>query len=125
VPLHLLAGDIFNTLESIRKLQVPLLILHGSADEAIPCSMAHELFGACKTPKRIHIVEGGLHGDLYERDADALVWAISQFLADLPPHAKAFPVEPPSKLDDAIDGALRVVRPARRIKTTVIASAPR
>jgi fermentation-respiration switch protein FrsA (DUF1100 family) len=125
VPLHLLAGDLFNTLESIRKLQVPLLILHGSADEAIPCSMAHDLFGACRTPKRIHIVEGGLHGDLYERDADALVWAISQFLADLPPHAKPFPVEPPSKLDDAIDGALRVVRHALRRKTTVIASAPR
>jgi fermentation-respiration switch protein FrsA (DUF1100 family) len=125
VPLHLLAGDLFNTRESIRRLQVPLLILHGSKDEAIPCSMAHELFGACPTPKRIHIVEGGLHGDLYERDPDALVWAISQFLAELPHHARPFPVEPPSKVEEAIDAALRLVRHAFRKKASVIASAPR
>jgi fermentation-respiration switch protein FrsA (DUF1100 family) len=113
VPLHLLAGDLFNTLESVRKLQIPLLVLHGSADEAIPCKMGHELYGACTTPKRIHIVEGGLHGDLYQRDADALVWAISQFLADVPPHARPYPIEPPSKIDEAVDAALRLLRRRR------------
>jgi uncharacterized protein len=125
VPLHLLAGDLFNTLESVRDLKIPLLILHGSKDESIPCAMAHELFGACKTPKRIHIVEGGLHGDLFERDADALVWNISQFLADLPHARHPYELEPPSKLESAIDAALRVVRRALRRKPGVIASAPR
>jgi uncharacterized protein len=114
VPLYLLAGDLFNTLDSVRKLQIPLLVLHGSNDEAIPCDMAHELFGACNTPKRIHIVEDGMHGDLYERDPDALVWAISQFLSDVPQHARPFPIEPPSKVGEAIDAALRVVRHALR-----------
>jgi fermentation-respiration switch protein FrsA (DUF1100 family) len=64
---------------------VPLLVLHGSEDEVCPCSMAHELYDAYKGPKRIHRVEGALHKDLYHRDADALVWSISQFLAELPP----------------------------------------
>lgn len=114
VPLHVLAGDLFNTHDSVRKLQIPLLVLHGSADEAIPCAMAHELYGACKTAKRIHIVEGGMHGDLYQRDADALVWEISQFLADLPAHARPFAIEEPSKFDAAIDAALRVLRHALR-----------
>ena len=114
VPLHLLAGDLFNTLDSVRKLQIPLLVLHGSADESIPCAMAHELFGACKTHKRIHIVEGGLHGDLYERDPAALVRAFSEFLAEVPLHARPFRIEPPSKVDEAIDAALRVMRHAIR-----------
>lgn len=125
VPLHLLAGDLFDTRDSVRKLQIPLLVLHGSADESIPSSMGQELFDACTTPKRIHIVEGGMHGDLYERDPDALVWALSQFLADLRIHTGPFPIEPPSKIDESVDAALRLLRRALRKKTSVIASAPR
>jgi fermentation-respiration switch protein FrsA (DUF1100 family) len=125
LPLHLLAGRLFDTGHCIRKLEVPLLILHGSADESVPSAMAHELFGACTTPKRIHIVEGGMHRDLYERDPDAMVWAISQFLADLPHRPTPFPVEPPSPLEESIAAALRLVRHAVRKKTSVIASAPR
>lgn len=83
LPLHLLAGDLFDTLSVIRELDVPLLVLHGTEDEVCPCSMAHALYDACNTHKRIHRVEGGLHKDLYARDPDSLVWAISQFLADL------------------------------------------
>src|SRR6185503_18429678 len=60
VPLHWLAGNLFDTLASVRKLKIPMLVIHGSADEAIPSSMAHELFAASTTVKRIHIVEGGL-----------------------------------------------------------------
>lgn len=125
VPLHLLAGDLFDTRDSVRKLQIPLLVLHGSADESIPSSMGQELFDACTTPKRIHIVEGGMHGDLYERDPDALVWAISQFLADLRIHTGPFPIEPSSKIDESVDAALRLLRRALRKKSSVIASAPR
>jgi fermentation-respiration switch protein FrsA (DUF1100 family) len=125
LPLHLLAGDLFDTSESIRKLTVPLLMLHGSADESIPCAMAHELFGACTTPKRIHIVEGGMHRDLYERDPEAMVAAIEQFLAELPHHPQTFAIEPPSPFEESIDAALRVVRHALRKKPSVIASAPR
>jgi hypothetical protein len=87
--------------------------------------MAHELFDVCTTTKRIHIVEGGMHGDLYERDPDSLVSAISQFLADLPVYEGPFPIEPPSKIDESIDAALRLLRRAMRKKPHVIASAPR
>lgn len=125
VPLHLLAGDLFDTRDSVRKLQIPLLVLHGSADESIPSSMGQELFDACTTPKRIHIVEGGMHGDLYEREPDALVWALSQFLADLRIHTGPFPIEPSSKIDESVDAALRLLRRALRKKPSVIASAPR
>jgi fermentation-respiration switch protein FrsA (DUF1100 family) len=131
VPLHWLAGNLFDTLESVRKLKIPMLVIHGSADEAIPSSMAHELFAACTTAKRIHIVESGLHGDLFMRDPDTLVGAISHFLAEVPQHTRAYEIEPLSKLDEAIDAALRLVRalrPERRgpvKKPSVIASPPR
>jgi hypothetical protein len=86
--------------------------------------MAQELFDASSSPKRIHIVEGGLHGDLFKRDPDALVRVISQFLAEVPRQTQAYPIEPPSKLDEAVDAALRLVHTLRK-KPSVIASPPR
>ncbi|HEX8151790.1 MAG TPA: alpha/beta fold hydrolase, partial [Thermoanaerobaculia bacterium] len=36
VPLYLLAGGVFNTLAVVKKLRVPLLVLHGKHDEVCP-----------------------------------------------------------------------------------------
>ena len=82
-PLHLLAGRLFDTLSVVRKLHVPLLVLHGTADEVAPCSMAHALHDACPSEKRIQPVAGGMHNDLWERDPESLVRALSEFIADL------------------------------------------
>lgn len=83
VPLHLLAGRLFDTLSAVRKLDVPLLVLHGTEDEVAPCAMAHALHDACPSVKQIHCVEGGMHNDIYQRDPDALVRALSQFIESL------------------------------------------
>jgi fermentation-respiration switch protein FrsA (DUF1100 family) len=128
-PLHLLAGDLFDTLASVRKLDIPLLVIHGTADESIPIAMAHELFDAARGLKRRHLVEGGLHSDLFSRDATALVETISQFLAEVPKSARPFTPETQSRVNDWLDAALRVMRHAWRDaqhkKAAVIASAPR
>lgn len=85
VPLHLVAGNLFDTLSAIRRLKVPLLVIHGGADEVVPCSMAREIFDACEAAKKkIEIIEGGQHKDLYQRDCDALVWSINRFAVSLP-----------------------------------------
>lgn len=83
IPLHLFTGDIFNTMRVIKRMNVPLLLLHGTQDELIPCSMAHELHDACRAPKRIYTVEGGLHKDMFDLDGDGIVWAVNQFVQDL------------------------------------------
>ena len=111
IPLHLCAGtDVMNTLDIIGKLQVPLLILHGTEDEVCPCWMAHKLHDACKAPKRIHCIEGGLHKDLFIRDPNSLIWAISQFIAELPHGTRTFSVEEPPVIELWTDSALRAVR---------------
>jgi len=85
LPLHLVAGDLFNTLRVIRHLNVPLLLMHGTEDEVVPCSMAHALHDACPAPKRLYTVEGGLHKDLFIRDGEGIVFAVNQFIQDLKP----------------------------------------
>jgi alpha-beta hydrolase superfamily lysophospholipase len=87
LPMHWLAGNFFDTLAVIRTLSVPLLILHGDADETIPHSMARELHDACAARKQLHIVPGGMHKDLYIRDGDALVWAVNQFATEIGQHS--------------------------------------
>jgi fermentation-respiration switch protein FrsA (DUF1100 family) len=123
-PLHLLAGNLFDTLDAVRKLKIPILVMHGSADESVPSAMAQELFDACTSPKRIHIVEGGLHSDLFTRDPEAVIGAISQFLAEVPRQTRSYPIEPPSKVDEAVDAMLRLMHTLRK-KPSVIASPPR
>ncbi len=121
LPLHLLAGKLFDTIRVIRKLTVPLLVLHGTEDEVIPCAMAHELFDACTSHKRLWCIEGGLHKDLYLREPDTLVWAISQFIAELPRHA-----DPKTAAAASRSAAFfaRIRRVFRR-RNSVIASAAR
>lgn len=111
LPLHLFAGDFFDTINVVKNLRVPLLLLHGSDDEVCPISMARELHNACSAPKRLYTVHGGLHKDLFVRDADALVWTIHQFIADLPRSKNEdCVVEKPEPVGEFIDAALRYVR---------------
>jgi uncharacterized protein len=84
VPMHLLAGKLFDTESVVRELDVPLLVLHGTADEVIPCTMAGELFGACPSPtKRIHLIEDALHKDTHLRDPEGVTRSIAAFLAEV------------------------------------------
>ncbi len=92
IPLHLIAGNLFDTLSVVRDLKVPLLIIHGGSDEVVPCSMAHELYDSCPAPKTLEIIDGGMHKDLYLRDCDSIVWSINRFAAAI--RGKAFALEP-------------------------------
>jgi uncharacterized protein len=109
-PMHVFAGNLFDTLTVIRNLQVPLLVLHGSDDEVCPRWMAHEIYDSCKSPRRLHCVDGGFHKDLFVRDPDSLIWAISQFIADLPQSGRTYSVEETPRLEQWGDLALRAVR---------------
>lgn len=112
VPLmHLLSGNLFDTIGVMKRLQVPLLVLHGTEDETIPCSMAHEIFGSCVSEhKRIVCIDGGLHKDLFLRDPDTIIWAVSQFIADLPKTTRVTSVEETPLLEEVTDSLLRTVR---------------
>jgi len=110
LPFHRLAGNYFDTRGSVSRMNVPLLVLHGSSDEVVPSWMAHALYDACAAKKDIHIVDGGLHKDLYERDAASVVAAIHRFIAGLPQAGCMVEAQKPSAIDQAIDAAFRAVR---------------
>jgi len=115
LPLHLLSGRAFDTTRALRTLHVPLLILHGTKDEACPCWMADVMYEACNgATKTILRVEGGLHKDLWERDPEGMVNAVRSFAESLSTHEDRSP-EPPGITEQIVDRALRVTRRYLRV----------
>jgi len=110
LPLHLVSGSFFDTHHVISSLDVPLLVLHGSADEVCPVSMAQKLYDSSPhATKSYYFVEGGLHKDLYVRDGDSLVWAVNRFALSLPRMVFSR-VEPMPLTDQIVDAAWRFFR---------------
>ena len=57
--------------QEVPKITVPILFVTGGADNVTPKEMAEELYEAAVTnDKRLHILEGGGHNDLPEREDD-------------------------------------------------------
>lgn len=109
VPLHLVAGDVFDTLRVIRTLDIPLLVLHGTDDETCPSWMGEDLYEACPSPKWIEIVEGGLHKDLFVRAPEKMIEALRNFSAGVRWSAPRVPAERPRQ-QSVFDVAFRYVR---------------
>jgi len=80
-PLSYFAGDAFDNLSRIGQIRCPLLIVHGTQDEAAPIDMGRRLFAAAPEPKQFVAIPGARHSDI-ERVAPDLYWdAIKDFIA--------------------------------------------
>jgi pimeloyl-ACP methyl ester carboxylesterase len=69
--------DIPKTLKRYKK---PLLIIHGSEDETIPVSHAHELYETANKPKQLMIIEGADHNLSKLRYGLRVVRGVSKFI---------------------------------------------
>ena len=65
----------FDSIRKVRRLQLPVLYIHGTADEVVPFWMGEELFRVSGGEKRFVAVGGGLHdnnaavgGPLFRRE---------------------------------------------------------
>ncbi len=53
-----------NTFERASQLKVPVLIIHGSQDELIPCQHGQKIYGAVLSAKKLLLIPGGEHNNL-------------------------------------------------------------
>lgn len=56
----------FDTFSKVHTLKVPMLFIHGTADEVIPASMTQVLFEAAGGPKQLIMIPDGGHNNLAE-----------------------------------------------------------
>ena len=70
----------YDNIGKIARLRVPLLVLHGDADEVVPFTQGRRLFEAAPEPKRFYAIRGASHNDTYIVGGDAYWRAVADFL---------------------------------------------
>lgn len=66
VPVHWLMSDRYESMARIEKIQAPLLVMHGGADDVIPQSFGWRLFEAAHEPKEGFWPKGLGHDDIFD-----------------------------------------------------------
>jgi len=72
----------FDSLQKIRDVHAPILIVHGISDEVVPFAMGEQLYQVAPEPKRFYRIEGAGHNDLFEAGGESYLAYIDNFLAD-------------------------------------------
>ena len=72
--------DECNARREVAKSSIPILFFHGGADNFVPCYMGHEIYNACRSEKKLVIVEGAGHVESCYRDTNLYEGAIEEFI---------------------------------------------
>lgn len=62
-PMPLILTQRFDSLAKVKKLKVPVLFIHGTADQTIPFQMSQRLFAAAASPKQLELVPKADHAN--------------------------------------------------------------
>ena len=65
---------------SLTKNRLPILFIHGVADEYVPCEMSKESYSACSGQKELLLVEGAGHAVSFLVDKDSYTAAVDKIL---------------------------------------------
>lgn len=69
LPVSLLMKDQFKSIDHVKDVHVPLLVMHGTDDRLIPIEMGKTLFDAANEPKEFVAIANGTHGSIFSEPA--------------------------------------------------------
>lgn len=69
-----------SSLIACKEAKVPMMFIHGNADEVVPVEMAYECYEACTTDKELVIVEGCKHARAHYHARDQYMDAVKGFI---------------------------------------------
>lgn len=67
--------------EAVAKSKTPILIVHGEADDFVPCYMSREIYDACASDKTLVTIPKARHGISYIIDRPKYEKAVEEFLS--------------------------------------------
>jgi hypothetical protein len=70
----------FDSVQDIRKVRAPILIVHGTRDEVVPFELGQKLFAAAPEPKRFYRVERAGHNDLIDVGGQSYLACLKEFV---------------------------------------------
>ena len=72
--------DDINAMKALEKTDTPMLFCQGGADTFVPARMIHEVYGAKKDKKEIHVFEGSEHAESIWDHTDEYRQVLKDFL---------------------------------------------
>ncbi len=80
-PADLLLRQRFDSIHKVPNIKLPVLFMHGTADQRIPASMSDRLFAASgSTQKQLHTFPGADHNDVAQIAGPAYTKAVMNFV---------------------------------------------
>lgn len=76
-PVRWLIKDRYPTLDYIDRVDMPLIWIHGTRDELISFATGQRLFDAARDPKAAYPIKNAGHNDLWDRNIDQIIRAVS------------------------------------------------
>lgn len=83
--LNVFSSYRFPTVELLREVRRPALVLHGTRDSIIPFALGRELFERLHAPKQFVAIEGADHNDFFDEGQTAYWGPITRFVEGLTP----------------------------------------
>jgi fermentation-respiration switch protein FrsA (DUF1100 family) len=76
-------GMKYDSYSKIKRVKVPLLVLHGDKDDVVPFESGYTLFKAAHEPKKFCAIAGAMHNDTYLVGGEGYFAAIDEFIKGL------------------------------------------
>ena len=73
----------YDSISKIKRVTVPLLILHGNHDEVVPLELGKRLYEAANEPKEFYIIDGAGHNDTYLVGGEEYFAKLDEFITGL------------------------------------------
>lgn len=80
LPVQFFLRTKLNSIEKIKTLRLPVLIIHGSDDTIIPRSFGYRLFEAANEPKEFYEIPGADHNDTFFVGGNEYLRRIDEFV---------------------------------------------
>ena len=78
-PIDAILTQRFDSLDKVKSLSVPLLLIHGEQDTIVPSYMSESLFTAANEPKRLLLISDAGHNDVPEVSGEEYLQTIQNF----------------------------------------------
>jgi fermentation-respiration switch protein FrsA (DUF1100 family) len=73
----------YDSYSKIKRVRVPLLMLHGDRDDVVPFESGYTLYKAANEPKKFCAIAGAMHSDNYIVGGDGYFAAVEEFITGL------------------------------------------
>ena len=77
--VKILPWDRFDNLKRMKSVEMPLLVIHGTADEVVPVSHGKKLFERHRGEEELVLLEGVGHNDLWATAGDEVTAKVTEF----------------------------------------------